>query len=64
MIGVVIEVKENYVCSKNEIHRYCEKLPEHQRPLRVYFGRVIRNATGKIDKKLLREYIVNNKKVW
>ena len=51
VVVAVIEVKEGCVCSKNTIYEYCKNLPEYQRPMRIYFKSIIRNATGKVDKK-------------
>ncbi|MCI9142902.1 MAG: acyl--CoA ligase [Lachnospiraceae bacterium] len=59
IVAAIIEVKEGYSCTKKDINDYCEELPEYQRPLRIYFAKVIRNATGKIDKKTMREKIVH-----
>ena len=59
VVNAVIELKEGFKCSKQEIYAHCKLLPEYQRPLRIYFDEVVRNATGKIDKKFLKERITN-----
>ncbi|MBE5869355.1 MAG: acyl--CoA ligase [Lachnospiraceae bacterium] len=63
IVAAVIELKEGFLCSKKDIFMYCKELPEYQRPMRIYFGTVARNATGKIDKKLLRNKMLNRQSV-
>ncbi len=53
--GAVIEVKEGMECTKEEIEEYCEELPRYKRPKKIIFADVPRNATGKIEKPLLRK---------
>ena len=59
----VVEVKEGYVCTQEDLEEYCRKLPRYKRPKKLIFADVPRNATGKIEKPALRkkygaEYLV------
>ncbi len=56
VVAAVIEVKEGYTCTREEIDAHCEKLPRYKRPRKVIFDRVPRNPTGKIEKPLLRSF--------
>ena len=56
-------------CTEEEIQAFCQGLPKYKRPRKIIFADVPRNATGKIEKPLLRkmygqEYLVayENKK--
>lgn len=51
----VVEVKEGYVCTQEDLEEYCRKLPRYKRPHKYIFAEVPRNATGKIEKPKLRE---------
>ena len=51
----VVEVKEGYACTQEELEEYCRKLPRYKRPHKYIFAEVPRNATGKIEKPKLRE---------
>lgn len=42
-------------CTEEELLEFCSKLPKYERPHRIFFGNVPRNATGKIDKVTLRK---------
>ena len=41
--------------TEDDINRFCLDLPRYKRPRRIIFADVPRNATGKIEKPLLRE---------
>ena len=59
--GAVIELKEDMKSTIEEIDRFCTALPRYKRPRKIIFADVPRNATGKIDKPLLRKrYGVEN----
>lgn len=60
-VTAVIELKDGVVCDKKYIHNLCKALPEYQRPLRILFAPVIRNSTGKIDKKALKEMYIKSR---
>ncbi len=53
--AAIIELKDGYTCSKEEIDTFCLKLPRYKRPRCVIFAEVPRNPTGKIEKPRLRE---------
>ena len=42
-------------CTQEEIDEFCKGLPRYKRPKKVIFAEVPRNATGKIEKPLLRK---------
>ena len=59
--GAIIELKEGVKCTEDEINRFCSALPRYKRPKQIIFADVPRNATGKIEKPLLRKrYGVEN----
>ena len=51
----IIEVKPGYHCSDYDMLEFCRELPKYKRPRKFIFADVPRNATGKIEKPLLRE---------
>ena len=53
--GAIIEVEPGMTCTENEINRFCSQLPRYKRPRKIIFADVPRNATGKIEKPLLRK---------
>ena len=53
--AAIIEIKEDTVCTEEEICRFCEALPRYKRPRKIIFDTVPRNPTGKIEKPVLRE---------
>ena len=53
--GAIISVKEGMECTQEEIEEYCKALPRYKRPKKIIFADVPRNATGKIEKPLLRK---------
>ncbi len=53
--AAIIEIKEGMTCTQQEIDDFCQGLPRYKRPRRVIFEHVPRNATGKIEKPVLRE---------
>ena len=42
-------------CTQEEIDEFCLNLPRYKRPRKIIFAHVPRNATGKIEKPLLRK---------
>ena len=67
--GAIISIKSGMTCTEEEIQAFCQGLPKYKRPRKIIFADVPRNATGKIEKPLLRkmygqEYLVayENKK--
>ncbi len=53
--AAIIEVKPGMECTEEEINEFCMDLPRYKRPKKIIFAPVPRNATGKIEKPLLRE---------
>ena len=42
-------------CTEEEIETFCKGLPRYKRPKKIIFAEVPRNATGKIEKNVLRK---------
>lgn len=53
--AAVVETTEGTTCTAEEIEEFCRELPRYKRPRRIIFAKVPRNATGKIEKPLLRK---------
>ena len=53
--GAVIELKPGAVCEEAEINDFCLALPRYKRPRKIIFAEIPRNATGKIEKPVLRK---------
>ena len=53
--AAIIEIKEGESCTQAEIDEFCKALPRYKRPRKVFFDKVPRNPTGKIEKPALRE---------
>ncbi len=53
--GAIIQIKEGMQCTEEEIEEFCQGLPRYKRPRKIIFADVPRNATGKIEKPLLRK---------
>ena len=53
--AAVIEVKDGFKLSEDEVNDFCLELPRYKRPKQIIFEPIPRNATGKIDKKVLRK---------
>ncbi|MGN0472796.1 MAG: class I adenylate-forming enzyme family protein [Lachnospiraceae bacterium] len=53
--AAIIEVKQGFTCTREEIDEFCKKLPRYKRPHQVIFTEIPRNPTGKIEKPKLRE---------
>jgi len=51
----IIELKQDMSCTEEEINEFCRQLPRYKRPRQLIFAKVLRNATGKIEKPKLRE---------
>jgi acyl-CoA synthetase (AMP-forming)/AMP-acid ligase II len=51
----IVEPKFGRELTEEEIIRYCQGLPRYKRPRKVFFDKVPRNPTGKIEKPKLRE---------
>ena len=53
--AAIIEVKEGFSLSEEEIREFCMDLPRYKRPRKYIFADVPRNPTGKIEKPVLRQ---------
>lgn len=53
--AAIIEVKEGFTLTEDEVNEFCKSLPRYKRPHKVIFADVPRNPTGKIEKPKLRE---------
>ncbi len=53
--GAIIEVKEGMTCTEEELRQFCMELPRYKRPVEIIFAEIPRNATGKIEKPVLRK---------
>ncbi len=53
--AAIIELKEGFSCTEEEIEKFCLDLPRYKRPRRVIFAEIPRNPTGKIEKPKLRQ---------
>lgn len=53
--AAIIEIKPGMECTETEIEEFCLGLPRYKRPKKLIFATVPRNATGKIEKPLLRQ---------
>lgn len=53
--AAVIEVKEGMTLTVEEVDAFCMDLPRYKRPKVVFFEEIPRNATGKIEKPVLRQ---------
>ena len=51
----IIEVKQGYSLTEQEVNDFCLALPRYQRPRKLIFAQVPRNPTGKIEKPKLRK---------
>ena len=53
--AAIIEIKDGFTCTEDEINSFCSKLPRYKRPHKVIFADIPRNPTGKIEKPKLRK---------
>ena len=53
--AAIIEIKEGYTLTEEEVADFCAVLPRYKRPRRIIFAEVPRNPTGKIEKPRLRK---------
>ena len=51
----IVEIKEDETCTQDEIDEFCKAMPRYKRPKKIFFDKVPRNPTGKIEKPVLRE---------
>ena len=53
--AAIVELREGYCCTAEEIEKFCLDLPRYKRPRRIIFAEIPRNPTGKIEKPKLRQ---------
>ena len=53
--AAIIEVKEGYTLTEEEVVDFCHELPRYKRPHKIIFADIPRNPTGKIEKPKLRQ---------
>lgn len=53
--ATIIEIKDGMTCTKEEIEEFCLGLARYKRPKEIIFDDIPRNATGKIEKPVLRK---------
>ena len=53
--AAIIEVKEAYTLTEDDVNQFCLDLPRYKRPRKIIFAAVPRNPTGKIEKPKLRK---------
>ena len=53
--AAIIEVKEGFSLTEDDVNSFCMDLPRYQRPRKIIFAEVPRNPTGKIEKPKLRK---------
>jgi acyl-CoA synthetase (AMP-forming)/AMP-acid ligase II len=53
--AAIIEIKQGYDCTEEDIEKFCLKLPRYKRPKQIIFADIPRNPTGKIEKPKLRK---------
>lgn len=54
IIVAIIELNGKANCRKKDVINHCMELPYYKRPVKIIFDTVIRNNTGKMDKKAMR----------
>ncbi len=55
IVAAIVETVPGVECTEEEINDFCRTLPRYKRPRQIIFAKVLRNATGKIEKPKLRE---------
>ena len=53
--AAIIETKEGCSLTEEEMNEFCLKLPRYKRPRKIFFEKIPRNPTGKIEKNTLRK---------
>ena len=53
--AAIIEVKDGYALTEDEVNDFCRDLPKYKRPRKIIFADIPRNPTGKIEKPVLRK---------
>ncbi len=53
--GAIVEALPGSGCTVEELEKFCTQLPRYKRPKKIILADVPRNATGKIEKPVLRK---------
>lgn len=53
--AAIVELKPGRKLSEADVIEFCRVLPRYKRPRKVFFDKIPRNPTGKIEKPKLRE---------
>ena len=53
--GAIVEIEPGSNCTVEELEKFCTQLPRYKRPKQIILADVPRNATGKIEKPVLRK---------
>lgn len=53
--AAIIELKDGITCTREEIDEFCLAMARYKRPKEIFFEEIPRNATGKIEKPVLRK---------
>ena len=53
--GAIVEIEPGSDCTVEELEKFCTQLPRYKRPKQIILADVPRNATGKIEKPVLRK---------
>ena len=61
IVGIVIETVPGKTLTEAEVLAFCAALPRYRRPRKVFFGKIPRNPTGKIEKPKLRKKYIGRK---
>jgi len=62
IVAAIIDPQPGTTLTEEEVIEFCEKsLPRYKRPRRIFFDKVPRNPTGKIEKPKLREKYAGQK---
>ncbi|MFC1920162.1 class I adenylate-forming enzyme family protein [Chloroflexota bacterium] len=62
IVAAVIDPNPDTTLTKDEINEFCaQNLPRYKRPRRIFFDKVPRNPTGKLEKPKLREKYAGQK---
>jgi acyl-CoA synthetase (AMP-forming)/AMP-acid ligase II len=64
IVAAVIEVVPGQAMTEEEVLHFCEELPKYKRPRKVFFGKIPRNPTGKIEKPKLRKKFIGIKEAF
>ena len=47
--AAIIELKDGYICTEDEMNDFCMALPRYKRPRKIFFDEIPRNPTQRSD---------------